>query len=174
MWCDDHVRVRWVSAYVGTREANRHLRKCAARQRRRGARREATARGELARHDGKDLSAPRRVGAGDGDLDLEAAGAEEGGVDELWPVGEPDHKDVVQRLDAVHLRQQLVDDGVAYASGVTREGAALSREGVQLVEHDDVQTGLVAGLGLRARSVGQIARRESVRAVWAIAHAERV
>ena len=43
-------------------------------------------------------------------LRLAPAGAQQRGLDQLAPVREPDDEHVAERADAVHLREQLVDD----------------------------------------------------------------
>jgi len=141
-----------------------------AREARGGARREAAALEELAALDAQDLLPPLRVGAGHLDLHLEPAGPEQRGVDELRAVGQADDEHVVELLDAVHLGEQLVDDRVADARRVAREGAALPREGVDLVEHDHVQRRVVARLGLLHLRLGKERADELLRVADVLGH----
>lgn len=46
-------------------------------------------------------------------MDFEAARAQQGVVEEVFPVGEADDEDVGDGLDAVDLGEELVDDGIA-------------------------------------------------------------
>ena len=62
-------------------------------------------------------------------LHLEAAGAEERRVHELAPVGEADDEDVVERVDVVHDREELVDHRVSDARRVTAERSRLRDPG---------------------------------------------
>jgi hypothetical protein len=62
-----------------------------------------------ARVDLEDLRAALAVRAVDGDLAVEAARAQEGGIEDVGPVGGRDHDDVVLGLEAVHLDQELVE-----------------------------------------------------------------
>ena len=87
------------------------------------------------------------VGALDLDLHVEAAGAEDGRIDEVLAVGGADDDDVFEALDAVDLGQELGDDGGLDVGGDA--GAAGAEEGVHLVEEDDdgdVLGGLFLGL----------------------------
>src|SRR5688572_15709127 len=69
------------------------------------------------------------------DLHVQAAGPQDGRVDQILPVGGADHDDVLQSLDAVDLGQQLRHDR---RLDVGRDaGAARAEQGVHLVEKDD-------------------------------------
>jgi hypothetical protein len=59
---------------------------------------------------GEDVCGGRLVGSLDLDLHVEAAGPQDRRVDEVLPIGGPDHNDVAERLDAVDLGQQLRHD----------------------------------------------------------------
>mmetsp|Transcript_22607 Transcript_22607/g.55847 ORF Transcript_22607/g.55847 Transcript_22607/m.55847 type:complete len:334 (+) Transcript_22607:966-1967(+) len=105
------------------------------------------------RVDVEDLQPPLLVGQRDLDLHLEPAGAQQGLVNHVLPVGHADDKDIVERVDAVNLGEELVDDRVAHARAVTRRAACLAHR-VDLVKDDDVKVGVVAalvlfGLGVR-------------------------
>src|SRR6266536_4631584 len=95
----------------------------------------------------EDIDGGALVGALDLDVHIEAAGAQDGGVDEVLPVRGPDDDDVLDRLDAVELGEELGDDGGLHVGGDA--GAAGADERVHLVEEDDdghVLGGLLAGL----------------------------
>jgi hypothetical protein len=82
-----------------------------------------------------DLLAILIVGIGDFQMELEAAGTQQGRVKDLDEVGRADDEDQFFLAEAVHLRQQLVDHRVLDAgAGV---GAASAGERVQFIEDDD-------------------------------------
>ena len=66
---------------------------------------------------------------------------------EHLPVGHPDDEDVVERVHAVDLGQQLVHHGVGHARAVG-DGAPLLADGVDLVEDHDVKHAALALLRL--------------------------
>ena len=63
------------------------------------------------------------------------------------PVGHADEQDVVQRVHAIDLGEELVDDCVMDAAAAG-DAAALLADGVNLVKDDDVQLRRVALLRL--------------------------
>ena len=89
----------------------------------------------------EDLLSARPVGAWHTHLDLETPRAEQRGIHKLRSVGEPHHENILERIHAIHLGEQLVDHRIADARRVTRKRAALARECVDLVKHDDVEGG---------------------------------
>ncbi len=58
-------------------------------------------------------------------------------VEDVGPVGGRDHDDVVLRLEAVHLDQQLVERLLALVVAAAHAGAAVAADGVDLVHEDD-------------------------------------
>ena len=85
----------------------------------------------------EDLRAALAVRAVDGDLTVEAAGAQQGGIEDVGPVGGRDHDDVVLGLEAVHLDEQLVERLLALVVAAAEAGAAMAADGVDLVHEDD-------------------------------------
>ena len=83
------------------------------------------------------LRAALAVGPVDGDLAVEAAGAQQGGIEDVGPVGGRDHDDVVLGLEAVHLDEQLVERLLALVVTAAHAGAAVAADGVDLVHEDD-------------------------------------
>ena len=65
----------------------------------------------------EDLAAARPVGWLDGDAAVEAAGAEQGGVEDLGPVSGAEHDDGLGGLEAVHLGEDLVERLLALVVG---------------------------------------------------------
>src|SRR5262245_61417558 len=95
----------------------------------------------------EDIDGGALVGALDLDLHIEAAGAEDGRIDEVLAVAGADDDDVLDGLDAIELGEELGDDGGFDVGGDA--GAAGAEEGVHLVEEDDdgdILGGFFAGL----------------------------
>ena len=85
----------------------------------------------------EDLGAALAVGAVDDDLAVEAARAQQRGVEDVGPVGGRDEDDVVLHLEAVHLDEQLVQRLLALVVTAAEPGAAVAADGVDLVHEDD-------------------------------------
>mmetsp|Transcript_3130 Transcript_3130/g.12709 ORF Transcript_3130/g.12709 Transcript_3130/m.12709 type:complete len:698 (+) Transcript_3130:20-2113(+) len=81
-------------------------------------------------HDLRALDVRREV---DVQQPVEAPGAQKRRVDQIGPRGGRHHHHARQRLDAVELREQLVDDAIGHARGVV---AAARRQRVELVEEE--------------------------------------
>ncbi len=79
-----------------------------ARQKR-GGKREISL--EIAAKDGQCLLS---VGAVDADFDVEAAGAENGRIDEVLAIRGADHNDILQAFHSVDLGQELGNDGALH------------------------------------------------------------
>src|SRR5712664_2818790 len=95
----------------------------------------------------EDVGGRGAVGPLDLDLHVQAAGAQDRGVDEVLAVAGADDDDVLEALDAVDLGQELGHDGGLDVGGDA--GAAGAEERVHLVEEDDdwhVLGGLFLGL----------------------------
>ena len=88
---------------------------------------------------------PFEVGALDGDLPVEAAGAQQRRVEDVGPVGGGDEDDAALDVEAVHLDEQLVEGLLALVVAAAETGAAVTADGVDLVDEDD---GRRVGLGL--------------------------
>mmetsp|Transcript_14916 Transcript_14916/g.26423 ORF Transcript_14916/g.26423 Transcript_14916/m.26423 type:complete len:207 (-) Transcript_14916:1042-1662(-) len=97
-----------------------------------------------------DVCAPRLVGQRHLDHGVQSAGAHDGGVQHLGPVGGAQHKHVSCRLDSVDLGENLVQD--ARAHGVGAAVGASSRQRVDLVEKHDARLRLSSGLKERANA----------------------
>ena len=70
-------------------------------------------------------------------LAVEAAGAQQGRVQDVGPVGGRQDDDVGVGVEAVHLHQDLVQRLLALVVGAAQAGAAVAADGVQLVDEDD-------------------------------------
>ena len=91
----------------------------------------------------EDLAAADAVGAVDDDLPVEAARAQQRGVEDVGPVRGGDQDDVVLHLEAVHLDEQLVQRLLALVVAAAEAGAAVTPDGVDLVHEDDARRGLL-------------------------------
>ena len=80
------------------------------------------------------------------DLAVEPARAQQGGVEHVGPVGGGHHHDALGRLEAVHLREHLVQRLLALVVPAAETGAALAADGVDLVDEDDRRRLLACGL----------------------------
>ena len=85
----------------------------------------------------EDLLAALEVGRVDADLAVEAARAQQRGVEDVGAVGRGDQDDVGLDVEAVHLDQQLVEGLLALVVAAADAGAAVAADGVDLVDEDD-------------------------------------
>ena len=85
----------------------------------------------------EDRAAPRPVGPVDDDGAVEAARAQQRGVEHVRAVRGRDDDDRVLRLEAVHLDEQLVERLLPLVVAAAQPGAAVTPDGVDLVDEDD-------------------------------------
>ena len=93
----------------------------------------------------EDLVAADEVRRGDLDLPVEAARAQQRGVEDVGAVGRGDQDDAAGDVEAVHLDQQLVQGLLTLVVAAAQAGAAMAADGVDLVDEDDRRG---VGLGL--------------------------
>ena len=93
----------------------------------------------------QDLQPTLHVGGLDGDLTVEAAGAQQRGVEDVGPVGGGDEDDVGLDVEAVHLHQQLVEGLLALVVPAAHTRPAVPADRVDLVDEDD-RGGVLLGL----------------------------
>ena len=86
------------------------------------------------REDGQPLL---EVGQRHHDLAVEAARPQQRRVQDVGPVRRRDHHDALGRVEAVHLREHLVERLLALVVAAAEAGAALAADGVDLVDEDD-------------------------------------
>ena len=79
------------------------------------------------------------VGAGHRDLAIEAARPQQGGVEDVGPVGGRDQDDALALAEAVHLDQQLVEGLLALVMAAAEARTALPAHRVDLVDEDDAR-----------------------------------
>ena len=77
---------------------------------------------------------------------VEAARAQQGGVEDVGTVGGRHHHDALGRLEAVHLGEHLVERLLALVVPAAETGAALAADRVDLVDEDDRGSLLARGL----------------------------
>lgn len=77
------------------------------------------------------------VGQGDVDELVQAAGSQNGGVDDVWSVCGANDEDVLLTGHSIHLGQDLVDDTVGRSAAVSHVAATGFGYGVQLIEEEN-------------------------------------
>ena len=92
---------------------------------------------DLAHVDVQDLLAAADVGQLHVDLAVEAARAQQGGVQDVGPVGGRDHDHAQVGFEAVHLDQHLVQGLLALVVAAAQAGAALAADRVDFIDEDD-------------------------------------
>jgi hypothetical protein len=89
----------------------------------------------------QDLQAAVDVGVVDHDLPVEAAGAQERGIEDVGAVGRPHHDEAAIAREAVHLDEDLVEGLLTLVVALPDAGSALATGGVELVDEDDRRRG---------------------------------
>src|SRR5207244_10623508 len=100
--------------------------------------------GDFAGVDLEDLFAATDVGTIDDDAAIEAAGAEEGGIEDVGAVGCGNEDDTVVGLEAVHLDEELVEGLLALVVSAAEACATVTTDCVDLVDEDDAGGVLLA------------------------------
>jgi hypothetical protein len=90
----------------------------------------------------KYLQSPRLIREPDLQVYLETAGSEHSLINHVLPVCHPDNQYVVETVDAVDLREQLVHDSLLHARP-RLHGPPLPADRIDLVEYDNVERGLI-------------------------------
>ena len=101
--------------------------------------------GHILHVDAQDAFTARDVGVRHHHLTVETAGTQQGRVQHVGTVGRGDQDDVLGRLEAVHLDQQLVQRLFALVIAAAQTGAAMTAHGVDFVDEDDAG-GVLLGL----------------------------
>jgi hypothetical protein len=102
----------------------------------------------------EDFEAAVDVRDVDDDLAVEAARAQQGGVEDVGAVGGAHHHQPGVAAEAVHLHQQLVQRLLALVVALPDPRAALAPGGVELVDEDD-RRGHLAGLREEVADAGR-------------------
>ena len=102
----------------------------------------------------QDGLALAELGQRDHDLAVEATRAQQGGVEDVRPVGGRDHHDALGGLEAVHLREHLVEGLLPLVVATAEAGAALAADRVDLVHEDDRLAHLAGALEQVADAAG--------------------
>ena len=85
---------------------------------------------------------------------VEATGAEQGGVQNVGPVGGGDDDDVGVGFKAVHFNQDLVEGLLAFVVSTAQAGAAVATNGVDFVHEEDAR-GVALGLFKQVTDAGR-------------------
>ena len=93
--------------------------------------------GDFSHVHAQDLLAAADVGQGDVDLTVEAAGAQQGGIEDVGAVGGGHDDDAQVGFKAVHFHEHLVERLLAFIVAAAQARAALAADGVDLVDEDD-------------------------------------
>ena len=93
--------------------------------------------GLAARVHREDRLAPFEVGAVDDDLAVEAARPQQRGVEDVGAVRRREQDHALLLVEAVHLDEQLVQRLLALVVTAAEPGAALTADGVDLVDEHD-------------------------------------
>ena len=91
----------------------------------------------------EDRCAALDVGAIDDDLPVEAAGAQQRGIEHVGAVRRGDQDDAGVLIEAVHLDEQLVERLLALVVTAAQARAALAADRVDLVDEDDARRALL-------------------------------
>ena len=91
----------------------------------------------------QDLLAALDVRQTDIDLTVEAAGAEQGLIEDVGTVGGRHDDDAVVGLKSVHLNEELVQGLLAFIVAAAEAGTALAAHRVDLIDEDDAGHGLL-------------------------------
>ena len=94
----------------------------------------------------QDRQALFEVGERDDDLAVEPAGAQQRRVEDVGAVGRRHDDDALGGVEAVHLREHLVERLLALVVAAAETGAALAADRVDLVDEDDRGRLLAGGL----------------------------
>ena len=94
--------------------------------------------------DAQNFLAATHVGRRNYDPPVEAAGTQQGRVQDVGTVGGRDQDHALVRLEAVHLDEQLVERLFAFVVAAAQTGAAVSAHRVDFVDEDDTRRLLLA------------------------------
>src|SRR5437764_1212817 len=100
----------------------------------------------------EDLEALFGLGKGDDDRAVEAARAQERRIEDVGAVRGRHHHDALGGLEAVHLREHLIERLLALVVSAAETGAALAADRVDLVDEDDRPSELAGRLEQVAHS----------------------
>ena len=118
----------------------------------------------------QDLLPSHHVGPVDDDVPVEAAGAEQRGIEHVRTVRRADHDDRVRFLETVQPHQQLVQGLFPLVVPAAESGAPVPSDGVDFVDEDDTRS-VLAGLVEEVAHAGGAHANEHLHEVRS-AHAE--
>src|SRR5205807_9574507 len=98
----------------------------------------------LARVDAEDAFPSLHVRTIDDDAPVEAARTQQRRIEDVRAIRRRDEDDAFVRFEAVHLDEQLIERLLALVVAAAEAGAAMSADGVDLVDEDDARRVLLA------------------------------
>ncbi len=87
----------------------------------------------------QDAFAADDIRVRDDDLTIEAAGTQQGRIENVRPVGRGDQDDTLVGLETVHLDEQLVQRLLAFVVAAAEPRTTMPTHGVDLVDEDDAR-----------------------------------
>ncbi len=94
----------------------------------------------------KDRQTPLDVGSVNGDLTIETTRTHQRGVEHIWAVCGGENDDAAVALEAIHLREELVQGLLALVVTTTDTGATLATNGINFVDEDQAGAVLLGAL----------------------------
>ena len=110
--------------------------------------------GDVARVDLEDLEPAFLGGQVDGDVAVEPAGAEQGGVEDVGAIGRGQDDHALAGREPVHLGEDLVERLLALVMSAAQPGTSDPAHGVDLVDEQDAGAVLLGGLEHVANTAG--------------------
>ena len=111
----------------------------------------------------EDLHAALDIGQRHGHAAVEAARAQQRGIEHVGAVGRGDDDDAFVRLEPVHFDQQLVERLLALVIAVAQARAAMATDRVDFVDEDDARRRLLGLFEHVAHTSSRRRRRTSRR-----------
>ena len=87
-------------------------------------------------------------------LTFQSTRTQQGIVNHVFAVCHTNQENIVQTVDTVNLRQELVDDGIRHTRTVL-DGSTLFANGIHFVQNDNVQHGIITHFQLFFFGVGK-------------------
>src|SRR5207237_2055802 len=87
----------------------------------------------------QDSFASFEVGKIDDDAPIESTGSQQRGVENVGTVRGGDENHAVVRLEAIHLHEKLIERLLAFIVSAAEACAAMTADGVDLIDEDDAR-----------------------------------
>jgi len=102
----------------------------------------------------EDLCSASLIGKRNLHMNFQTTGTQKSFIDHVHSVGHTNEEDIVQLVNTIQFREQLVDDAVAN-TGATTAGTSLFAHSVKFVEDDNVETALITLLLVFLLCIGE-------------------